>query len=219
MNYYSLNGLIVFFLSVSSCGYSQQNIVKTFKTSSNTVEIKTEGLDDVVIQHSDSEDIEVSLFDENPNAHIIATTERSGIVTIDFNLDFTTLKETVFRKYITSRLQRASAVVKLPKDKHLTIFGTNINITAKNYQGNLSVFIDKGNIRLGHILDDVHIKLYAGNIYGTYSNNTAIGVFSNLGTIKVNAMPYNKSYESQSKTTTHKLLVKSIKAHVFLEKL
>ena len=57
----------------------------------------------------------------------------------------------VFRKFITKRLQRASAIIKIPKNKAVIIFGEEINIAAKSYGGPMDIYIEKGLIKLDTI--------------------------------------------------------------------
>ena len=105
------------FLMCSNPFFSQKKVEKDLETSQKEIEISTVGLDDFVIENSNSKFVEVILFTENMHEQEIIISEESNKVSIKFQLDSLIIEETVFRKFITKRLQRAYAIVKIPKGK------------------------------------------------------------------------------------------------------
>lgn len=181
----------------------------------DTIEIVTYGLDEVKILNSTTNNIEISLFDENLNEHTITTTEEFGVFKITFELDFVENSE-VFRKFITKRLNRASAVIKIPKNKSITIHGKHIDIISESFQGNIAIYIDKGLIKLNTVKENINIKLFQGNVFATVKN-TNIDLTSNKGTIKINEIIYPKKYQKKEKTLPTEFKIHSINANITLQ--
>lgn len=207
--------LLLLFFTTFINSYSQKKVVKKFSSESSSIEINTTGLDDFVLENSDSESIEITLFAENPTEHNLVVVEKSSNTSIQFFVEESTIEEAIFRKFITKRLQRASAIVKIPKNKQVYISGDNINITSKDYLGNISIFIEKGIVKLNHLTKSGALQLYAGTIYATLKD-TNINVVSNLGTIKVDGVAYVKNYIKTEKYLSNNFKVYSIKANILL---
>jgi hypothetical protein len=202
-------------LFFSTILFSQKKVIKKVETNLQEIEISTIGLDDFVLENSTSDFIEITLFAENPNEqHILLNTE-NNVVQIAFIIEEFKAEETIFRKFITKRLQRAFVVVKIPKGKKATIFGENINIESKSYQGDLAIFIDEGIVKFNEVQAETSIKLYEGSIYAALKN-AKIEVTSKLGKIKINDILYEKTYENKSEKNQKNFTVTSLKANIYL---
>jgi hypothetical protein len=195
--------------------FSQKKVIKKFETNLQEIEISTIGLDDFVLENSTSDFIEITLFAENPNEKHILFKAENSVVQIEFIIEELQSEETIFRKFITKRLQRASVVVKIPNGKKVTIFGENVNIESKSYQGSLAVFIDEGIVKFNNVQENISIKLYEGSIYGALKN-TNIDVISKVGIIKVDDVFYEKTYQKKSETNQNNFSVTSLKANIYL---
>lgn len=207
--------IYIFFLLISFFSFSQKQANKKVEISSNEIEISTEGLDTIIIENSESGFLEVFLFDENPNKHHILIEETNKIVNIGFIIKSIKEEETVFRKFITERLNRAYVIVKVPQNKTITIFGDNINIESKDYKGNLSIFIEKGNLKLNNVQKDIAIKLYLGTVSARLKN-TSIDVVSTIGKITIDDKVIEKSYKKKQPTSPYNFTITSIKANILL---
>ena len=172
-------------------------------------------LDNITIEHTTSNFIEVFLFDENVNKHQINSVEKGALLKIDFKIPFIKEEVTIFRKFITKRLHRASTLIKIPKGKSVTLLGEQIDVVSKSYKGNIFVFIEKGNIKLHNVQQDVLVKLYSGNVFATLKN-TNIDITSNLGIIKVNDLVVAKVYQKTIEKKLQTFTVKTIKANILL---
>jgi hypothetical protein len=107
---------LIALLLISSFIFSQEKLIKTREVQFNEIEINSDGLDDLVIENSSDNQITITLLDEQPNTHtVFFDDETNGVLKVDFKLNFDVYKEQVFRKYITKRLQRARAIIKIPK--------------------------------------------------------------------------------------------------------
>lgn len=204
--------LLVVFL-ISSHVFSQQTLLKSFISDANSIEINSEGLDEIQLITSENDEIEVVVLDKNPNSHSILIDEETSILKIDFKLQFID-QNSVFRKYITERLNRVSAVVKLPKNKEITILGTTIDVVSKNYDGNLAIYIHKGFLKLNDVKQNVELKLYQGNVFAKVFNSN-IDIKSNKGEILIDGKLHPKEFKKE-KNYAKNFTVSSINANVSL---
>lgn len=203
------------FLMCSIPFFSQKKVEKDLETSQKEIEISTVGLDDFVIENSNSKFVEVILFAENMHEQEIIISEENNKVSIKFQLDSLIIEETVFRKFITKRLQRAYAIVKIPKGKNLTIYGENHSIESKNFWGDLTIYIEKGIVKLNTIQSNTVVKMYAGTIYATAKNKN-ITLHSNIGNITVDNVIYQKDFQKKISDTSQLLSINTIKGIIFI---
>lgn len=207
--------ILISVLLFSIAVFSQKKASNKIETNVDEIEISTEGLDDFVLENSDSGFLEIFLYAENSNKQHIVFEEDNNVAIIKFNLQEFKTEETVFRKFITKRLQRASAVVKIPKDVIITVFGENTSITTKSCKNKLNIFLENGNVKLDTIKESTIVKLYAGNVYATIKNSD-IDVISRNGEIKVDDILVAKKYQKKELKSTQKLTINTIKANIFL---
>lgn len=208
---------VVVFIFTSLTFFSQERLIKKSTFQSKEIEIITDGLDDVIIENSLSNQIEVILLDENPNTHTVFLEEQSGVLKINFKLNFNVFKEPVFRKYITKRLQRASAIIKIPNKKIVNIFGKSIDVTSKSYNGDLKIYIDTGNVKLNEVKGNTSIKLFIGNVYAQLKKNSSANVKTNNGVITINGEVNSSPFFKKKKNLSYNFIVNSIKANVAIE--
>lgn len=209
------NVFLIIFLSISFCSFSQKKLVKKFTSTLKEVIIFTEGLDDVVLENSKTDFIEITLFAENSNEQQIDVKQKNNEIQIAFQLDEVQEKEIIFRKFITKRLQRANAIIKVPKRKKVTIIGADVDIESKDFKNHLEIYIENGLVKLNRIKATTVVKLYSGNVYAT-SNGSTIKVISNLGSIKVDTVFHQKKYEKEEVLATKEILITSVRANIFL---
>ena len=206
--------LPLFFL-MSSGAFSQKNIIKKFTTNTKEIAIFTKGLDDLVLENSTSEFIEILLYAEDPNKQHIVIEEKSTKTDIKFKIPVFKSEGAVFRKYITKRLKRASVTIKIPKNKEVSIFGEHINIASKSYNGNLNVLIEKGIVKLDTIQQNLALKMYEGNLFGVLKKSN-LTIASKIGKIKIDAVFYKKKYEENRTYTSKEIAITTLKGNIFL---
>lgn len=207
--------LFILFLFVSFLNFSQKKVLKKFQTDLNQLEISTLGLDHLMLQNSNSDFIEITLLAEDYDDQIIKTENINNVVTINFEFKGTETREVIFRKFITRRLQRANAIIKIPKGKKVTAFGENIDIESKNCKNDLAIYIDNGIIKLNTVKENTAVKLYSGNVYANIKN-TNISVISTKGKIKIDENFVNEKYQKNKVNFKNTFQVNSIKANIFL---
>jgi len=206
--------LPLFFL-MSSGAFSQKKIIKKFTTNIKEIAIFTKGLDDLVLENSTSEFIEILLYAEDPNKQHIVIEEKSTKTDIKFKIPVFKSEDAVFRKYITKRLKRASVTIKIPKNKEISIFGEHINVSSKSYNGNLNVLIEKGIVKLDTIQQNVVLKMYEGNLFGVLKQSN-LTIASKIGKIKIDAVFYKKKYKENRMDTNKEISITTLKGNIFL---
>jgi len=206
--------LPLFFL-MSSGAFSQKKIIKKFTTNTKEIAIFTKGLDDLVLENSTSEFIEILLYAEDPNKQHIVIEEKSTKTDIKFKIPVFKSEDAVFRKYITKRLKRASVTIKIPKNKEVSIFGEHINISSKSYNGNLNVLIEKGIVKLDTIQQNLVLKMYEGNLFGVLKKSN-LTIASKIGKIKIDAVFYKKKYKENRMNTGKEIAITTLKGNIFL---
>jgi len=204
-----------FFFLISSSTFSQKKIIKKVTSTTKEIAIFTKGLDDLVLENSTSEFIEILLYAEDPNKQHIVIQEKSIKTDIKFKIPVFKREEAVFRKYITKRLKRASVIIKIPKNKEVSIFGEHINISSKSYNGNLTVLIEKGIVKLDTIQQNVVLKMYEGNLFGVLKQSN-LTITSKIGKIKIDTVFYKKKYEENRMDTGKKTSITTLKGNIFL---
>ena len=207
--------LIILFCLISTAILSQKKVVKKFETQLKEIEISTLGLDDFVIENSESNFVEVYLFAENITEQHILYKEDGDLVKIQFEIPGNKLEDGVFRKFITKRLHRASAIIKVPKNKVITVFGDEINVESKSYKGDLKIFIENGILKLHTIYANLLVKMYGGNLYAKL-NKASVNVVSKNGEIKINDVLVKKSYQNKAGKPDKEISIQSLNANIFL---
>ena len=206
--------LPLFFL-MSSGAFSQKKIIKKVTTNTKEIAIFTKGLDDLVLENSTSEFIEILLYAEDPNKQHIVIEEKSTKTDIKFKIPVFKSEAVVFRKYITKRLKRASVTIKIPKNKEVSIFGEHINISSKSYNGNLNVLIEKGIVKLDTIQQNLVLKMFEGNLFGVLKQSN-LTIASKIGKIKIDAVFYKKKYKENRMNTGKEIAITTLKGNIFL---
>ena len=204
-----------FFFLISSSTFSQKKIIKKVTSTTKEIAIFTKGLDDLVLENSTSEFIEILLYAEDPNKQHIVIEEKSTKTDIKFKIPVFKSEEAVFRKYITKRLKRASVIIKIPKNKEVSIFGEHINISSKSYNGNLTVLIEKGIVKLDTIQQNAVLKMYEGNLFGVLKQSN-LTITSKIGKIKIDTVFYKKKYEENRMDTGKEISITTLKGNIFL---
>ena len=204
-----------FFFLISSSTFSQKKIIKKVTSTTKEIAIFTKGLDDLVLENSTSEFIEILLYAEDPNKQHIVIQEKSIKTDIKFKIPVFKSEEAVFRKYITKRLKRASVTIKIPKNKEVSIFGEHINISSKSYNGNLTVLIEKGIVKLDTIQQNAVLKMYEGNLFGVLKQSN-LTITSKIGKIKIDTVFYKKKYEENRMDTGKEISITTLKGNIFL---
>ena len=206
---------LIFLIILPSLIFSQKKVSKIFDTSSKEINIYTAGLDNIILENSSSNFVEVLLDAESYDKQLIDIEDSNNIVNIKFEFEGTETREVIFRKFITKRLQRANAIVKVPKGKVVYIFGENVDITAKDVENKVSIYIDNGIVKLNEVKSQTIVKLYSGNVYASIKNSN-IEAITKTGIIQVDSINYTKKIQKYFNENSTELSIETIKANIFL---
>lgn len=194
---------------------AQKKSFKSITANHEVLEISTRGLDEIRLENGDNAVIEVRLMAENATKQFIIFEEQDAKLTLQFKFPSLKIQDGVFRKFITERLQRGSAVVKIPLNQSVLISGENCNVTSKASLKNLTIDVVNSSIRIHQNPTDAFIQFYAGNFYATLSDQTYT-VQTNTGTVRLNQVKQKNHFEIPSKQSSSKMTVKTIKGNIFL---
>lgn len=209
------NILFISLLSFISVGFSQKKVSNFFQTNAQEVNIYTAGLDDLLIEDSNSDFVEVYLFAESYDEQIIKVENTNKTVNIKFNFEGTETREVIFRKFIIRRLQRANAIVRIPKNKMVYVFGENVDIVSKNIKNKLAIYIENGIVRLNTINANTSLKFYSGNVYAS-TKNTNLNLITKNGKIEIDGILQKSDYKKTLKYPDNQLNINTVKGNVFL---
>jgi len=210
---YMISIAFLFFVSFLT---AQQKIIKTVKSDAPYVEVKTDGIDNLVIEESESDQLEM----------IISDADGLGVIDDfscnDFNCVLSIKTQLKIDNPITNKINQfplappsnVSAIVKIPKNKKVTVFGEMIDIQTHGYDGILRILIDKGNVRIKGIKGITEVNLFAGTVFAEVNQN-ALDIKTRKGRISFNEEIQKSPFRKKIKKA-HKLLVKSINANVVL---
>lgn len=198
-------------------GLSAQNTFsKRVKSESYYIEVRTDGIDNLVIEESENDQLEMVIKDKNGLGviHNLSCSENKCTIRIKTELKIEypmTDKINMFHQQPPSNV---TAVVKIPKNREVTVFGKEIDIQTQGYKGVLFMFIDKGNIRIAELKGVTEIELASGNVYATIKKNY-LDIKTRKGTIHLNDS-IQKSPLKRKIKKSNKLSVESINANVLL---
>lgn len=209
------NTFLLLLISLTTVMFSQKKVMKKLQTNAAEITVYTKGLDNIILENSSTEFIEVILEAKSYDEQLIKITADDKSVAVNFDFEGTETREVIFRKFITKRLQRATAIVKIPKGKKVYIFGENVDVESKSLQNDLAVYLDNGIVKLNTVKANLILKLYSGNVYANLKN-TNYKVFSKSGKIMVNGVQKEKEYAKVVNTSQEETTINSLKANIFL---
>ena len=207
--------LILICVCLSTAIFSQKKVMKSLQTNASEINIYTKGLDNIILENSPNDFLEVILEAKSYDEQLIKIDAKANKVAIGFDFEGTETREVIFRKFITKRLQRATAIIKIPKRKKVYVFGENVDIESKSLQNDLAVYLDNGIVKLNTVKANLILKLYSGNVYANLINRN-YKVFSKSGKIIVDGAQKEKEYAKVINTSQEETTINSLKANIFL---
>lgn len=207
--------LFICLLFIGFFGFSQKKSVKILTSEKETILINTEGLDDLIIENSNTEFIEITLTATNASKQFIIDTEKEEGFQIDFQIQMPNNPNAPFRKYITERLTGAAVIARIPKDKSVKIIGENCNVNSGFSGKALSIELLNSIIRLNGLPKETFVRFHAGNFYAVeYAAN--FDIQTQTGDLVVAEQKQNKVFKTKSKSTHPVVIVRTIKGNIFL---
>lgn len=207
--------LVLTYIQLCISLHSQTKLIKRFTLNSEHVEIDTKELDEIKILNSENTTVEIDLLNEDSDLYCSIDEKTNDLLTVKFQRLQASNESGIFRKFITERIRRASLVIKIPKNKVVTILGTNVDVISESYQGQLKIYIDKGYVNLNTIVSNVELSLFQGNVYGEISKAT-MHINSTNGVIKVDERLKDSPFESEYIDSRKSFKVSTINANIFM---
>lgn len=213
MKYY--NTLIITLISQFAI-WGQNSSFKSFVSPLNEIEVNVKALDEVKIQNSETNELEIHVLSQSEQLYDVIVKEFESFLKINFKVS--SLSNNVFRKYITKRVNRASVLIKIPENKSITIIGENVDVVSENFNGDLNIFIEKGYINLNEVKRSLNLKLFQGNVYFS-SNKSNFNITTNRGKIKCNDSLKISPFLQRNRNFKKQITISSIRANIFLNQL
>lgn len=208
--------LLISFLFASLLLQAQKKIVKTVESDAPYVEIKTDGIDNLIIEESDTNELEMIINDRDGLGFV------ENFSCNDYNCVLNIKTEIKINEDINNKINaismtpptHVSAVVKIPKGKKVTVFGTTIDIQTDGYDGILRILIDNGTVKLKSIKGITEVDLFSGAVFADIDKNS-LQIKTKKGTISVNGTNVKSPYKKKE-NKKQRLIVKTINANVVL---
>jgi len=204
------------FILIYSAALGQNTVQESFQTTSESIEIVVEDLDEIKIINSSTNTIEARVVSLAEKSLTISTEEFNNVLKVKIEANPFNEDSGIFRKYITQRIHKASAVIQLPKNKEVIILGKYVDVISENYEGSLSIFIDKGYVNLNEVKKNAMIKLFQGNIH-FIAENTDFEITTSKGRITKKGQSIVSPYIQKTKSSDKTIKIDAINANVFID--
>ncbi len=210
------SSLLSIFLLCSVSLLAQQNISKKIKSDANYVEVRTDGIDNLIIQESSSDELEMKITDKDGLGVVndFSCAEGRCLLRIKTELKIAHPNTNKINMFPQEAPSNVSAVVKIPRNRKVTVFGDEIDIQTKGYEGTLLILIEKGIIRLDAIKGITDIQLSSGSVYAKIQKSY-LDIKTRKGRILLNDS-IQKSPLKRKLKDSHKLTIRSVNANVVL---
>ncbi len=206
--------LLFFFCSISIFG--QQEISKKVKSNANYVEVRTDGIDYLIIEESDSDELEMTITDRDGLGVLddFSCTDSRCLLRIRTELKIDHPNTNKINMLPQNPPSNVSAVVKIPKKRKVTILGDEIDIQTQGYEGVLFILIEKGNVKINKLKGITQVDLSSGTVYANVDQNY-LDIRTRKGSILMNDS-IQKSPLKKKRKQANKLTIKSVNANVVL---
>lgn len=210
---YNYTLILVVFSSLSLI--AQKRVVRSITSDSKSIDVSTLGLDEIKVENSNSDKVEVVLVAENATKQFVIFED--GVEKLNLRFQFQSLKResTVFRKYITERLERGTAILRVPKNTSINITGENCNVMVDADLNDFSLDLLNSIIRFNKIPKQSSVQFHAGNFY-TKMQDQSIDLKTNTGTLSIDGKQQTKKTLKIVKEDSQKLRIRTIKGNIFL---
>jgi len=213
------HGFVILLISISCGLIGQEKIVKTIKSDAPYVEVNTKGIDNLIIKESETDQLEMIITDKEGFGFVenLTCDDFNCVVNIKTELKEENLIHQSKVNFIVPPQSNVNAIVKIPKNKKVSIFGEIIDVQTEGYLGVLRILIDKGNIRIKEVKGITEVNLFAGTVFATIKG-IALDIRTKKGEVLLNNATQKSPFRVKRKKAPT-LIVKSINANVVLTEL
>ncbi|MAD97703.1 MAG: hypothetical protein CMB99_10295 [Flavobacteriaceae bacterium] len=194
---------------------AQKRVVRSVTYKANLLEVSTLGLDEIKVETIDGDKVEVLLLAENTTKQFVIFEEGEEKLILRFQFQSLKRESTVFRKYITERLERGTAIIRVPKNTSINITGENCNVIVDADLNDFSLDLLNSIIRFNKIPKQSSVQFHAGNFY-TKMRDQSIDLKTNTGTLSIDGEQQPKKTLKMVKENSQKLRIRTIKGNIFL---
>lgn len=208
--------LVFFLLLISFQVKSQQKITRAIETKASFVEVHTQGIDDILVEESESNNIEMIVNDADGLGVIenFTCTDLNCVLEIKTELKIDHPITNKANQLPISPPSNVRAVLKVPKNKRIAIFGGIIDVTSNGYSGVLQIQIEKGKVAINKNKGVTEINLSTGSVFASIDDEF-VDVRTRKGKITYNKKTQKSPFKIKVKSKKE-LLVKSINANIIL---
>lgn len=201
---------------VCSVVVSQQKITRSISSKASFVEVHTQGIDDIVIEESNSSEIEMVVNDADGLGVIenFTCTDLNCVLEIKTELKIDHPVTNKINQFTLPPPSNVRAVLKVPKNKRIAIFGEMIDIKSNGYTGVLQVQIEKGKVSIAAIKGITEVDVSSGSVYAQVAE-VSVDVKTRKGKVTFNKEAQKSTFKRKLKSKK-KLIVKSINANIIL---
>lgn len=196
--------------------HAQQTLTKTVKSSAPDIQVKIIGIDNLIVKESDNDILEMKIIDADGIGFI------EDFYCNDYLCTLNITAKQIIKNPLTNKINQfpmappshIGAIIKIPKNKNLTIAGGTLDVQTTGYIGNLTLNIDKGNIRIKGIKGNTAINLFSGTIFANTSTSS-LDILTRKGTVSINKKKVSSTFK-KSRKNNYNFVVKSINANVVI---
>jgi len=209
-------------MSLNVLYLSAQNLIdKTVSAGAKYIFIELHFIDNLKIENSDNDKIEVISENNFGGASNFILEEKKGTITIKDIRKFEENKEDIDKDCVVQPVY-PSYLIKIPKNKKVKIMITEGNFNVKGYKGDLNIDLERGIARLENIHGEISLQINVGNVFCKLKN-TELDVHTNMGFIKADEVVSLKDTDKRSfkgviGISKNKLNINALKANIYIEK-
>ena len=208
--------LVLFSVQITA----QKEIYKEIFYQNQEIDIQLLDVDLVEVMHTDEQKIAITVQDYAENPTLLKIEENKRIITITTSLTAPFQSQVKTEKYCYVQPLYPTFKIMIPKGCTITITYNKGNFKAINFDGNLNLSLDIGDVKIDNFIGKVNTEMLSGNMSVTIVNTT-IDVQSNTGKIQTNFPTTNwikteTSLKGVSGKNTNTLKVLSINANITL---
>lgn len=208
------------FLLLSTLLFSQQKIVRSLESNATYIEIHTKGIDDLKIEESASDQIEMMILNNKDFGVFenFTCTESNCVLKIETQA---LQKERINDKGNQLPIKPATqvnALIRIPKNKKVTILGGLIDVQSSGYHGQLRVLIEQGNVVLKRVLGVTQIELSSGSCAVTIDDGS-LDIRTRKGELRWNSILQQNRSIRKKKNEEKLLIVRTVNANIILTSL
>lgn len=208
--------LVLFSVQISA----QKEIYQEIAYNLEEIDIRLLDVDLIELVSTDESTIAITMQDYVENSTFLKIKENNKLITITASVIEPFQHRVKTEKYCYVQPLFPTFKIAIPKGCSITVSYSKGNFKAINFEGNLNLSLDTGDVEINKFKGKLNAELLSGNI-NVFIVNTNVGVQSNKGNIQANFSTVNwqktkTSLEGIYGKYINDLKVKAINANIVL---